>query len=37
MYASAREAADELGLENGSSITQYCKRAKHFNQAGGYF
>ena len=37
MYDSAREAADELGLENGSSITQCCKRAKHFNQAGGYF
>ena len=37
MYASTREAADELGLENGSSITQCCKRAKHFNQAGGYF
>ena len=37
MYASAREAADELGLESSSGIMQCCKRAKHFNQAGGYF
>ena len=36
-FNSVTEAAAALGLENGSSITQCCKRAKHFNQAGGYF
>lgn len=37
VHNSIADAAKEIGLSNGSAITQCCKRTEHYNQAGGYF